>query len=350
MSIPGSKDIWMNIISKLINSYDFSSVLELSQSCKQLRAIVFVALQPYSRDQLPHDPSYCDLGEYLLDLNTSHKENRFFTNFRLKYKKSICEKKLGSKNSGQNLMKYILWREQRGNLSECFYDEWEPPYYKLISNMCESGNSLPFSEDLFSFVSQFVPQEEYIISSCIDYPRILSSDDKWKTWLLDEPRNIEKKFHLPHNVLGHQQWRLERYKINICLLHSVWDEERVDYYKRTMEESYYKIPEYIPTVLVLTPIIYVSYGGHIHSDGVVLDGHHKIQAAAEIGCPVRVILIEMNNQTLLEVPDDEDNDNDSMDDIEFYQPKLRNTRNSKKIPSIQKKEYEYLYHTFKHTL
>jgi len=49
------------------------------------------------------------------------------------------------------------------------------------------------------------------------------------------------------------------------------------------------LQEYIPTVIILSPDIgreWYALGG------IVIDGHHKLQAAAEIGSPVRVILVE----------------------------------------------------------
>jgi len=49
------------------------------------------------------------------------------------------------------------------------------------------------------------------------------------------------------------------------------------------------LQEYIPTVIILSPNI----GKFFYAmGGLVLDGHHKIQAAAETGSPIRVILIE----------------------------------------------------------
>jgi len=52
------------------------------------------------------------------------------------------------------------------------------------------------------------------------------------------------------------------------------------------------LQEYIPTIIVLTP----PRPEHLlEVPGVILDGHQKIQAAKEIGGPVRVMMIEMKH-------------------------------------------------------
>jgi len=276
-------------------------------------------------------------------MNTGQKENRFFRNFRLKYYNFMCIRKLGSKNSGQNILKYKQRRGQLGNLSS-YEHEWEP---SVLSRMCENGNHVPYSEDLFSFISQFVPAAQYTIYSEIDYPKLkkLQFNYKWEVSRLVERLNIP-------DTIGNPAIKWERSGFRTCLLHSVWDEERVEYYKKRMMEERYYLPKYIPTVLLITPPKMNSLSHVDFATGLVLDGHHKIQAAAQIGSPLRVIFIEMQYNKRDMCPCccrckicpilwnlwrtdsfdyEDDNDNNSINNnIEFYLSKLRYTRNSKK--------------------
>jgi hypothetical protein len=195
--------------------------------------------------------------------------------------------------------------------------------------MCESGHHVPFTDDLIEFLSHIVPESNYILSSFIDVPRF-PTDPRYffKKFQRDlkigiDFNNLYDVISLPGIHRGTYSWDSEKIEngwffqnlqVVAIPLHSVWDQERVEYFKRRMMEnnnqsrnfkgdqfdsekidvfstlqSHMHLKEYIPTAIVLSP----ESGQHFYAlAGLVLDGHHKIQAAAETGSPIRVILIE----------------------------------------------------------
>jgi len=101
------------------------------------------------------------------------------------------------------------------------------------------------------------------------------------------------------------------------------------------------LQEYIPTVVVLTSPRFFRCGSDGGLDGLVLDGHHKIQAALEIGGPVRVITIEEKKEGYdgYYCPDCvwDDTFCDALFDNmieDYYHPNPRRTRHSKKKSTI----------------
>jgi hypothetical protein len=239
-----------------------------------------------------------------------------------------------------------FWCKQIGKHSRSQYiKDWKPDIYKPIAEMCESGNHVPFTDDLMSFLSHVVPEGDYIISSFIDVPRFPNDlpggcSTKYFFKTIQEDLNITIKtygsgswyttsgsIYLPNihrgildiygrklSVKDQTGWVFKNLKTVAVPLHSVWDQKRVEYYKKRMMEnnnkkrkyqgidfdsedidvlsslqSHMHLQEYIPTALILSPNIGAEYYAH---GGLVLDGHHKIQAAAELGYPIRVIFIE----------------------------------------------------------
>jgi hypothetical protein len=288
-------------------------------------------------------------------------ENTFFINFRQKYySKSIYSKKLGSKNFRQNLLKHKWWCEQvsPGYQSNEWFDCTRGPYFRNpIAKICETGNHVPFSADLISFVSPIIPESDYTISSLIDVP--LPERDEHEKKKKGRIRGI------PADKSG---WRFKGLQLNAYPLHSSYDWQRLGYYKMRMmankedinypEEKYFMqshmhLQEYIPTVVILTsPSIFISDRFTPDLDGLVLDGLNKIQAASEVACPVRVILIEKKKQVREpELYDDVSDDGiDAYSDgIDAYPSKHRQTRHSKKSPMLEPKKTKYKKH-YKKTL
>jgi hypothetical protein len=266
------------------------------------------------------------------------------------------KKKLGSKNFRQNLLNY--WREHLGN-PYGQSDEWF--VVTPMSKIFETGNHVPFSADLISFVSPIIPESDYIISSFIDVPHPAPDGPNY------DPR-FQEKLNITGIPCSQPEWTFKSILLSAYPLHRVWDKERVKYYKKRMManncnnsskrnykylnfnpeerdflQSHMHLQEYIPAVVVLTtPRILSSHGDDWGLDGLVLDGHNKIQAALEIGGPVRVIMIEKKEGEDSDFPrcecfcDDDWICEVLFDNIkDYYHPKpRRKTRHSKKKSSI----------------
>jgi len=224
----------------------------------------------------------------------------------------------------------VHWCEEISKRSRSKYiKDWKPIRYEPIAQMCESGNHVPFTDDLISFLSHLVPASDYILSSFIDIPRFYSDPKFFYKKIYKELQTTKNipSYNLPGIVRGtisfdpqhpniryQTGWFFNNLQLVAIPLHSVWDKFRVEYYKKRMMEnnnlkrnfqgidfdsenmdilstlqSHMHLQEYIPTVIILSPDIgreWYALGG------IVIDGHQKLQAAAEIGSPVRVILVE----------------------------------------------------------
>jgi len=264
----------LRIIMNLIDLHDMKGVLELGQCCKQFRSAVVSVLHKY------------EAVHFSSRRINNLEENTFIGNFKQMYFQSRIEIGLGvyydERWMCSNRDNFIGMTKK--------IKEWKP-----IAQMCESGNHVPFTDDLLSFFNQIIHRGDFIISSFIDVPIF--------------------PLKLSLEVQEDRSWVFRNSELTAVSSRRVWDKQIVEYYKNRMKKNssisffnsirhfkgfnfynegidnlstlqFHKhLQDYIPTVILLSPDQYYK------SSGVVLDGHHKIQAAVEIGSPVRVIML-----------------------------------------------------------
>lgn len=167
-----------------------------------------------------------------------------------------------------------------------------PEIYNNLSNAFSSGRYVPINSNLKEFLNVIVPESHYVVSHWQDVPVVGNFDIREKFIRELEENGISvadygEEMDAPHINKGwiYKSWVFSNLRLVSIPINLTWDSDRVKYYKNRMLQD----KKYIPTCLILVPWQSTFFA----PGGIVLDGHHKISAAAEIGHPLRILLVEM---------------------------------------------------------
>jgi len=322
-----ANDVWKEVITILLDRRDFCDAIALSFTCHNLRHILLGQLreilttQYWCKDEELQNPHtdivetffskfFCKiLQDHLGDPNSvltwrNGWENMggFFLTSSLSNEHNK-DNRNDSTDENKNEVCVSLWRYgfRRGGwwCERVKQDKqsWRPDIQERLSDDFASGHHVPLNSDLLSFFSAIVPKSGYVVSSWIDIP-LSSKQFSFGDHFMEERNSILDKRaaitgpHMHYGLHGDLCWVFKKLRLIAVPINPVWDNNRVDYYKERMKtEVKNQQKSYIPTCVILSPcsMEYFSPGG------IILDGHHKIQAAADLGHSVRIILFQMRD-------------------------------------------------------
>lgn len=186
----------------------------------------------------------------------------------------------------------IFWEKKFANLGNFR----RPEICDNLSKAFSSGRFVPINSDLKEFLNLIVPESHYVISHWKDVPVLgnFKIRRKYHQELLEGGISIvdygdECDAPQVNRGLRNNSWVFLDLRLVSVPINSTWDSDRVQYYKNRMIQE----KTYIPTCLILVP----WQTRFFVPAGIVLDGHHKISAAVEIGHPIRILLVEMRHKT-----------------------------------------------------